>query len=256
MADDRTRERQGAQFSVEGDAEGEGRSEVVNRFSHRLRSMLTSIGAAAEYLHNDELDRGTRTEMLGIISTQADGIEGLLDDFLVVQGELCGAQPGGNVVDMYHITREAVRDLAPQAQSVGAWLVLDAEGDASTVFGYRSLLRQAAVGSLRAMINMTRPGDRVVARLRRVRDGEKLMVELAVTLESATDHERSAIDSGCTDLSIDAARRICENHAGALSMIEGCPGVVCHLPAAPLVEGPLSIADRTAAVTGLRCVAD
>lgn len=227
--------------------------EVVDRFSHRLLSMLTAMGAAAEYVLDNDVDRSVQEEMLGIVSEQAERIEGLLDDFLVVASAPAARRSSGAVVDLYHVTREVVRDLAAEAQSVGAWLVLDAAGGASTVFGDRSLLRQAVITSIRAMINLTRPGDRVVARLRQPGDGSPSpsTIELSVTLE--TDQSRfreGAAAFGSADLSLDAARRICEHHGGTFSTMEGRPGVICRLPAAPMREGPLSAAGGAARIPG------
>lgn len=236
--------------------------EVIERFSHRLRSMLTSMSAAAEYLLDTEPDTevapGAQTEMLGIISEQTGRIEDLLDDFLVVTTESGEHRLSGTVVDLYHVSREAVRALAAGAQSVGAWLVFDAAGGASTVFGHRSLLRQAVAASLRAMINLTRPGDRVVARLRHIGDaGPSSTIEFAVTLESENDRFRDGMATiNPTDLSLDAVRHICEHHGGTFSMMQERPGVICRLPAAPMHEGPLSAAgDALFLSDGARCIA-
>ncbi len=220
--------------------------EVVSRFSHRLRSMLTSVGAAADYVLSNEVEEATQDEMLGIISEQADRIEGLLEDFLVVAADGCDHNSQDDVINLYHVSREVVQTLAAEAQSAGAWLVLDACGGPSTVFGQRPLLKQAVIGSVRAIIGLARPGDRVVARLNDVIavDGAST-VELSVTVEPQSDADGQDMKiMNLTDLSLDAATRICEHHGGSFELMEERPGVICRLPAAPVPEGPLSAVRR------------
>jgi signal transduction histidine kinase len=222
--------------------------DMMGRFSHRLRSMLTSVGAAADYVLTNEVEQNTQDEMLGIISEQADRIEGLLEDFLVVAADRCDHDSHDDVVNLYHVSREAVQTLAAEAQSAGAWLVLDACGGPSTVFGQRPLLRQAVIASVRAIIGRARPGDRVVARLNDVIavDGTST-VELTVTVEPQNDGDGRATGIvNLTDLSLDAASRICEHHGGSFELMDRRPGVVCRLPAAPMPEGPVSVARQMA----------
>ncbi len=229
--------------------------EVVQVFSHRLRSMLTSVGAAADYALKADVESGTHTEMLGIIAEQANRIEGLLDDFLVLVDDPPEQRSAAGIVDLYHVAREVVRELAPEANSMGTWLVLDNVGGTSTVYGERSMLRQVVVGSLRAMLNLTRPGDRVISRIRHVSETTtSASVELVVTVESQTNRGADghiAIDP--VDLSLDAVRRICEHHCGTFSVMDKCPGVICRLPAAPIEEGPITVADGTTPAIGEVC---
>ena len=225
---------------------------TVTRFSHQLRSLLTSIGAAADYLLNNEPDRGVRDEMLGIIAEQTGRIDGLLDDFLVIATSQPGEAADMSAVNLYHLTRGAVRELAGEAQSVGAWLVLDAAGVVPPVEGHQKPLKQAVTGTLRGLISLARPGERVVARLEDARSecGEKL-VEFSVAIQSDDPRlAERAHDLMIHDTSVEAARRICEGHGGSLEMCENRPGVVCRLPAADVQIGP-----ATAARAERRCSA-
>ncbi|MBD3293760.1 MAG: hypothetical protein GF393_12620 [Armatimonadia bacterium] len=210
--------------------------ETLTRFSHQLRSLLTSVGAAAEYLLNNNPDRGVHDEMLGIIAEQATRIDGLLDDFLVVTSAPSPRPGGVSAVNLYQLTRQAVRDLASEAQSAGAWLVLDAAGAVSPVAGHHQPLRQAITGSLRAMISLTRPGERVVARLEDARgeDGERL-IQFSVLIQSddtGRDHRAEGLTP--TDLSLEAARRICESHGGSFELLGDRPGLALRLPVATM----------------------
>lgn len=210
--------------------------ETVSRFSHQLRSLLTSVGAAADYLLNNDIDPGVHDEMLGIISEQATRIDGLLDDFLVVASARPRQQGSAAAVNLYQITRQAVRKLAAEAQSVGAWLVLDAAGAVPPVVGYHQPLQQAVTGILRAMISLARPGERIVATLEDARgnNGEKLIQFSVLVQSDETELSDRAEGLTPTDLSLEAARRICESHGGSFEMLEGQPGVACRLPVASM----------------------
>ena len=86
--------------------------ETIARFSHQLRCLLTSVGAAADFLLHNESERCVHDEMLGIICQQSGRIEGLLEDFLVIARDAAADQRGSAAeVNLYHVTREAVREL-------------------------------------------------------------------------------------------------------------------------------------------------
>ncbi len=214
--------------------------ETISRFSHHLRSLLTSVGAAAEYLLHNETEQCVQDEMLGIISEQATRIDGLLEDFLVIARETPHERGSMSEINLYHLTREAVRELAPEAQSIGAWLVLDAAGAVPPVIGHHQPLRQAITGTLRALMMLTRTGERVVARLEDTQgEGGQELVELSVVVQSddpALPDRAGGLSP--TDLTLEAARRICESHGGSFEMVEHAPGVICRLPAATMRLSP------------------
>lgn len=214
--------------------------ETLSRFAHQLRSLLTAVGAAAEYMLHNEVEQSIRTEMLGIIAEQTARIDGLLEDFLIISRAVPGQRGSASEVNLYHLTREAVRELAGEAHSAGAWLVLDAAGAVPPVVGYPGPLRQAVTGTLRGFISLARPGERVVVRLEDDCGGAGVrMVQLSVMLQS--DEADPCAGRGQlrpTDLSLEAARRVCESHGGTLETFEGVPGVVCRLPVATLRLAP------------------
>lgn len=214
--------------------------EMMCRFSHQLRSLLTSVGAAAEFLLHNDTDRSVHDEMLGIISEQATRIDGLLEDFLVIARDTPRRQASVSEVNLYHVTREAVRELAAEAQSIGAWLVLDAAGVVPPVIGHHQPLRQAVTGALRTLIHLTKTGERLTVRLEAGRDeAGEAVVELWVAIQSddplLPDRAR-CLPPG--DLALEAARRICESHGGAFDLMDDAPGIVCRLPAATLRLAP------------------
>lgn len=215
-------------------------SELIQRFSHQLRSLLTSVGAAADYLLNNEIERGVRDEMLGIIAEQATRIDGLLDDFLVIASSHPGGGGTPSAVNLYQITRKVVRDLAGEAQSVGAWLVLDTAGSISPVLGHHQPLQQAITSALRAVLSVTRPGERVIARLEDTRgDGGEKLIQFSVTVQSDDHDAGDRTGRFCpTDLALEAASRISEQHGGAFEVLEDRLGIACLLPVASLELQP------------------
>lgn len=223
--------------------------DLLDRFAHRLRSLLTSIDAAANYMLENDMDPRVEAEMLSIIAEQTSRIGGLLEDFEVVAGDAAvTTEPA--MVDLYNVARQVVRDLAAEAQSAGVWLVLDAGGPIPAVFGDMSTLRQAVMTTLRSIINLARAGERVVLRLGDGTDpdGEPI-VELTVKVSSndVRLHERAA-SLNLSDLSLDATRRICERHGGDITLLEDRPGVVCSLPAAPAEPPPAAAAGGMSAL--------
>ncbi|MGD9497264.1 MAG: sensor histidine kinase [Armatimonadota bacterium] len=212
---------------------------TVQAFAHRLRSLLTAAGAAADYLlQGDASAEGGRgpsveREMLSIIAEQTDRIHALLDDFMVVVSEPVRAETN-LPVDLYATARQVVRELAAEAQSMGAWLVLDAGAALPPVLGDRRALHQAVAAALRSIMHVARPGERVVVRLGMRNRGACPVVEMTVGLHSRDrDLGERAGALRADDLSLTAVRRICERHGGEMAMLRDEPGVVCTLPAAP-----------------------
>ncbi len=217
--------------------------ETIRSFSHRLRSMLTSVGAAAEYMLYSDIGPDVQTEMLGIVAEQTNRIHGLLDDLMVVVAD--PAEPDtGSLVDLHTMARRVVRELVGEAQSIGAWLVLDTGGVVPPVLGDLGSLQQAVTSTLRSVMAVARAGERVVVMLEPPRNsGEIPAVEFAVALQSDDDRLQERAEALTLDnLSLDAARRICQRHGGGLTLMSDRPGVVCALPAAPIPTRPAAAA--------------
>ena len=238
------------------DTGGEVSSRPVPQLYFRMgndgRAEYTALGGSVSFgrpggrVQEAFQDRFPLAEWRAARHVKAAAAEYAFDDFLVVADDAPDREPEGSVVDLYHVAREAVRELAAEAHAVQAWLVLDAAGGASSVYGDRQMLLQAVLGSLRAIIKLTRPEDRVVARLRCVAEPDgPSRVELSVMLEARSERSPGSITAAdFTDLSLDAAHRICEHHHGTFTVMEGRPGVIWRLPAAPAEKGPLSAAGR------------
>lgn len=209
--------------------------EAVSGFAHRLRSLLTCVGAAAEYplLQGDDPEVGT--EMLTMIVEQVNKIHALLDDFLVVV-EDHGRTPAQQEVDLNVLARQVVRALAAEAQTVGAWLVLDATEPVPAVWGDTQALHQALTGSVRFMLCVARRGERVVIALTGPQGGDSgaalgVTVSLQADADTAARRARALVQG---DLTLDAVRRIIEAHGGDLQVLTEAPGLHWSLPAQPV----------------------
>jgi len=217
---------------------------TVRAFVHRMRSLAATVSAAADYMLRDDGRSQAEEEMLAIIAEQGGRIDGLLDDLLVVIS--APREPASASVDICAVARQVVRDLAREAQAIGAWLVLDAAEAIPPVHGDRAPLRQAIIGTLRSVIALTRPGERVVARLSALGDAAGArIVELTIGVHSH-DHQLADRARGLTldDLTLDAARRICRCHGGDLRLMRDRPGVLCLLPAGPMDVRPAAMGAR------------
>ncbi len=225
---------------------------LIHVFSHQLRSLLTSVSAAADFMLHHETDADTETEMLRIIAGQSERIHGLLNDFMVVlspQRQRCTACP----VDLDALVRQVVRELAAEAEAIAAWLVLDTAGAIPPVQGERSALHQAVTGAVRSIIRLTQPGERVIIGLERIGVPEgDAAVELTVAVQSDDEMlaERATALS-LEDLSLNAAHRILSSLGGDLRLMPDRPGIVCLLPGAPVNSRPAVAASlSTGMLTG------
>lgn len=208
--------------------------DAVRDFSHRLRSLATCAGAAAQYLQHDGDGPEVEAEMLALIAEQTGKIHALLDDFLVVV-ESRGGPENPQAVDLNALARRVVRALAAEAQMAGAWLVLDAAGPVPAVCGDPRALRQALVGAVRTMLMLGRPGERVVIALS-APASSRACPHLTLTVSLQADRGRperrgAALDRG--DLTLAAACRIIEGHGGRVQLLEDGPGLRATLPAQP-----------------------
>lgn len=213
---------------------------VLKRFAHRARSLLTSISAAADYMLTSDTDESARREMLSIIAEQSGRLDALIDDLVVASSDdqaPAGAMPS---VDLCSTARQVVSNLAAEAQSSGAWLVLEGCDCAPPVAGERRALRQAIAGAIRSVLALTRPGDRVLVHVifdesRQPRPHVRLTVR--VTSGAADVRDRMGALS-LEELSLDAARRICRRFGGDVQLLPDGAGVTCSIPAAPVQSPP------------------
>lgn len=219
-------------------------SETVRRFVHGLRSHLTAIGPAAEYMAADDVEQSVREEMADIISQSVDRIEGMLADLNVIAApERVRRDAVGAAVDMAVIARHVVAELSSQAQMAGVWLVADAS-PCPPVLGSDRALAQAVNNALLMVLKLARQGDRVVVVLAGSEAGEpRTDVNLRVELQPAEDGRLSRSQPvQFAGICLDATRVIAEQHGGTVADLTDRPGLVMRLPAAPTRTRPAAVA--------------
>ncbi|HUS81433.1 MAG TPA: hypothetical protein VM283_09220 [Armatimonadota bacterium] len=226
---------------------------TVRSFIHTLRSHLTAIKPAAEYMAGPDVERSVREEMAAIICDAADRIEHLAADLgvLALPDRIRESDQQG-AVDLADIVRRVVGRLAAQAQTMGAWLALDLDRDCPSVQGYGRALTQVVDNCLRLVLMMARCGDRVVIELRPVRcDVERPgEVDMRVHVQCA-DPARCCEPVQFEGVAFDAARLITEEHGGTLRSLDDRAGLLMRLPACPLTCRPAVAAAAGAGTVGI-----
>lgn len=215
---------------------------LVEAFAHRVRSCITAIGAAGDYMLEANLPPEKQREMLYIIEDEVAAIADLLSDFLVVAGKSAVGDVGPlTSVDLSSVTKRMVHRLASNAQSTGAWLAADASEPCPPVLGDEHLLQQAVLSALRSVLRLARAGDRVVASLRPgpAQSGRGPQVELTISIEPQDGEGTGGADAlRLGDLPLVSVRMIAEQHGGEVSSLTDRVGISLTLPGAPLHTRP------------------
>ncbi|MCD6360766.1 MAG: HAMP domain-containing histidine kinase [Armatimonadetes bacterium] len=217
---------------------------TLRQFMHQIRSHLTAIGPAAEFIAQPDVSDELRSEMADIVRQAVDRIEGLLVDMsVVVTPDRMETEASMVTVDLVEVARAAVRSQMGHAQTVGAWLVVDAAGGCPPVTGHPPALRRAVSNAVMEVLRVAREGDRVVVRMTPLGNGTSTEIDLRVEIEpGGSGHQRSAEPVEFASVSLDAARIIAERHGGTLEGLSDRPGLVMRLPAAPLRLRPAAAA--------------
>lgn len=221
---------------------------TIRQFVHQLRSHLTAIGPAAEYMACPDVADDVRREMAQIVTQCVAQIEGLLADLSVVstpERARCGSAAA--TVDMVELVRAALVRHMGYAQSVGAWLVLDVREACPPVLGYPVALEQAVRNALLLVLQVARRGDRVVAQLGAESSAPSPKLALTVELrpgEGALERCGELVE--LSGVALDATRIIAQQHGGTLEALPDRTGLLMRLPAAPLRLRPAAAAGAMA----------
>jgi len=217
--------------------------QAVEAFAHRVRSCVSTIRAAADYLLGGSCDVHRHQGLLRVISEAATSIDRLLSDLMVLaQGNGVDCDQLGPV-DLVTVARRAVRDLALLCQVVGAWPTVHVPVPCPPVLGDEELLHQAVLGALRSVAALARPGDRVVASLQYVPGDApgRSRVELSILLDSplmGAGPPVGALQAG--DLSVAVVQLIAARHGGSIALRADPPGLRLSLPAARHDHEPMA----------------
>jgi two-component system sensor histidine kinase EvgS len=141
------------------------RQDFLRTISHEIRTPLTSIRSFVEILRESVEDPNTRREFLGIIEGEADRLNELLEDLLLVSNP--GEPPRERVLARVPLAEalERARDrFAPEARERGIEMDIAVPSDLPAVLGGREDLSRVLVRLFRVAGRVTGRGERVEVR--------------------------------------------------------------------------------------------
>jgi len=143
-------------------------AEFVSAVSHEMKAPLSGIKAYVELLADGEAeDDATREEFLGVISTQADRLQRLVENLLNL------ARMEAGVVDvnkearsLNELMEDALNVIQPSAEAKKIELARDLSPLYLPVFADRDMILQAVINLLSNAVKYTPNGGRVTLRTR------------------------------------------------------------------------------------------
>jgi two-component system phosphate regulon sensor histidine kinase PhoR len=143
-------------------------AEFVSSVSHEMKTPLSSIRAYVELLVDGEADDDkTREEFLGVINSQTDRLQRLIDNLLNlarIEAGVVGVSK--SPLSLNEQLAEAVRVLTPSAEQKEIQLSTEFSPLYLGVLADRDMLLQAAINLLSNAVKYTRGGGTVVVRSR------------------------------------------------------------------------------------------
>jgi two-component system phosphate regulon sensor histidine kinase PhoR len=143
-------------------------AEFVSSVSHEMKTPLSSIRAYVELLADGEAeDDTTREEFLGIINSQTDRLQRLIDNLLNLARIEAGVVSVHKApLSLNEQLSEAVRVLQPSAEQKEIRLTSDVSPLYLGVLADRDMLLQAAINLISNAVKYTNPGGTVAVRSR------------------------------------------------------------------------------------------
>jgi two-component system phosphate regulon sensor histidine kinase PhoR len=143
-------------------------AEFVSSVSHEMKTPLSSIRAYVELLADGEAeDDQTREEFLGIINSQTDRLQRLIDNLLnLARIEAGVVQVNKSPLSLNEQLSEAVRVLQPSAEQKDIRLTCEASPLYLGVLGDRDMLLQASINLISNAVKYTQRGGAVAVRSR------------------------------------------------------------------------------------------
>jgi two-component system phosphate regulon sensor histidine kinase PhoR len=206
-------------------------AEFVSAVSHEMKTPLAGIKAYVELLADgDAEDEDTREEFLGVINSQADRLQRLIDNLLnLARIEAGVVEVNKQLQSLNELLEEAAEVVRPAAEEKGISLVRELSPMYLGALADRDMILQSAINLLSNAIKYTPPGGKVTLRSRLVdRDAAFEVEDTGVGL-SAEDCERvfekfyrvkkdSQMAPG-TGLGLPLAKHIVEDvHGGSLTV--------------------------------------
>ena len=143
-------------------------AEFVSSVSHEMKTPLSSIRAYVELLVDGEAeDEQTREEFLGVITSQADRLQRLVENLLnIARIEAGVVAVSKSPLSLNELLQEAVGVLQPQAESKQIMLVGEMSPLYLGVLADRDMLLQAAINLMSNAVKYTRPKGTVTVKSR------------------------------------------------------------------------------------------
>jgi two-component system phosphate regulon sensor histidine kinase PhoR len=143
-------------------------AEFVSAVSHEMKTPLSSIRAYVELLVDGEAeDAQTREEFLGVINSQADRLQRLVDNLLnLARIEAGVVAVNKSPLSLNEQLSEAVRVLQPAAEQKEVQLMSELSELYLGVLADRDMLLQGAINLISNAVKYTRRGGQVTVRSR------------------------------------------------------------------------------------------
>ena len=143
-------------------------AEFVSSVSHEMKTPLAGIKAYVELLvDGDAEDEKTREEFLGVINSQVDRLQRLIDNLLnLARIEAGVVQVNKQPRSVNELLSEAAGVIRPSAEAKNIQVIVDLSPMYLGVLADRDMLLQAAINLLSNAVKYTHPGGRVTIRSR------------------------------------------------------------------------------------------
>ena len=223
-------------------------AEFVSTVSHEMKSPLAGIKAYVELLVDcDPADSATREEFLGVIDSQANRLQRLIDNLLnIARIEAGVVEVAKQSISLNELLAEALDLVRPAAEAKQIRLAAEFSPMYLGVLADRDMLMQAAINLLSNAIKYTPDGGAVVLRSRMIDDEVEFAVDDTGVGLSEEDQAkvfekfyRVKKDRGMaqgTGLGLSLAKHIVEDVHGGRIAVESTPGIgsvfTVSLPAA------------------------
>lgn len=154
-------------------------AEFVSAASHEMKTPLAGIRAYAELLLDGEAeDEKTRDEFLGVIDTQADRLQRLIENLLnIARIEAGVVKVDKQQQSLNELLEHAFQVVQPSAEQKRIQLVSDLSPMYLGVLADRDMLMQCGINLLSNAIKYTSPGGRVTLRSHMEEDAVLFEVE-------------------------------------------------------------------------------
>jgi two-component system phosphate regulon sensor histidine kinase PhoR len=211
-------------------------AEFVSAVSHEMKSPLTGIKAYVELLADcDVNDSAAREEFLGVIDSQANRLQRLIDNLLnIARIEAGVVEVSKQSISLHVLLGEALEIVSPSAEAKGIQLSCELSPMYLSVLADRDMLMQAAINLLSNAIKYTPERGSVTLRSR-IADDE-VEFEVADTGVGLSEEDRFRVfekfyrvkkDRGMaqgTGLGLPLAKHIVEDVHGGRIAVESTPG--------------------------------